>query len=232
MIINLKMLDLNLINTLEVATPEELGYLNDSQIIQYVKEHGLYESHFSDLGLIQYQLFQIAKKITVQDKKQALKMMKYVKNIEYLKGYEAYLYMCNEKELEIDKLIDVIQEDLKDSLNYKIFVSCLVEVAISIVTKYPSKSLILFRQIADTYDIVGSIPSKTLELAVDIVDNIASSDIHSALKIYEEIVEIECFQTDALHKILSKTDDIQLKSNINAMILNLENSSIIQTHKT
>ena len=212
--------------TIPKSTSNEWGYTDNPSIIKYVKEHGLYESYFSDMGLTQNQLQDIAKKITVKDQKQALKMMSYVEDIEYIKGYEAYIHSLNENESEIDNLVDVIKEDLNDSLNYEIFVSCIIEVAISIVPKYPFKSLILFRQITDTYDIVGSIPSETLELAVDIVDNIASSDIDKALTVYDEIVEIECFQIDALQKILSKTEDEKLKSNINTMILNLKNNSI------
>lgn len=212
------------INTM--PTKKEMGYTDNPSIIKYIKEHGLYESHFSEMGLMQNQLQQVAKKITVQDKKQALKIMSYVEDLEYIKGYEAYIHTLNENELEIDNSIDTIQQNLNLNGNYDIYISCLVEIAISIVTQYPSKSLILFRKITDTYDTVGYSPSEMLDLAVDIVDNIASSDVHSALKIYEEIVEIECFQVDALQRIVSKTNDEKLKSNINTMILNLKNNSI------
>lgn len=214
------------IDSITIPTAQELGYIDNDEIIKYIKNKGLYESYFSNLGVMQSQLYNIAKLITIEDSIQAQNMMKYIEDIEYIKGYEAYIYSLNQDELKIDNIINSIREDFDINGNYEIYVNCLLSVAFSVVVQYPYKSLILFNDINNTYDVTGTIPSEMLDLAVDIVDNISSHNIEKAIEVYEQIVEIECYQIDALEKILSKTKDENIKQNIERMITTIKDIQV------
>lgn len=196
-----------MINTLERRLQNK-DTIKDEQILNYLEKNDLYITS-KDFGISKDDLYYIAKKIASKDDE----FSKYIKKFLYKKhkfGYEAFIYAIDNNEKEINDLINFIEIDYEITENHNTYVEDILEVAISIVEYFPFKSLDILDNINETYTIVGSLPAETLDLAVNIVYNIAKKeDIEKALE-YLSIIEVDHFKLDALEKLvlISSTKDI------------------------
>lgn len=130
-------------------------------------------------------------------------------------GYDAFVYANENNEQEIDDIINYIEiEYYEINEMLECYVKIILEVAISIVEFFPYKSLDILKSINETYAILKSIPSETLDLSVEIIYNIAKDDLEKALELLDDVIEIDYFKYDTLIKIDNIYNSIDVKNRI------------------
>lgn len=192
---------------------------NYANIIEYLSNSDLYIKS-KDSGISKDDLYQISKKIAFTDENFSKYLLKFLDKKHKL-GYEAFIYAVKDDEKEISDIINFIEIDYEITECDEEYVECILEVAISIVDTFPYKSLNILNNINETYSIVGSVPSKTLDLSVNIVCSIAKKDMKKSLE-YLDIIEVDYFKLEALEKLVLISQSKEIKDILNKMIINLK----------
>lgn len=192
---------------------------NYANIIEYLSNSDLYIKS-KDSGISKDDLYQISKKIAFTDENFSKYLLKFLDKKHKL-GYEAFIYAVKDDEKEISDIINFIEIDYEITECHEEYVECIFEIAISIVDTFPYKSLNILNNINETYSIVGSVPSKTLDLSVNIVCSIAKKDMKKSLE-YLDIIGVDYFKLEALEKLVLISQSKEIIDTINKMIEDLK----------
>lgn len=108
-----------------------------------------------------------------------------------------------------------------DEPDFESHMNFLIEEASLIVESDPYEALKMFNDANKLYDEVGCFPLGTLDLAVSIVVNIAKTNMDEAIK-QLKIIDVECYELDALNDIFIYARDQTHIEYINNRIQELE----------
>lgn len=141
-------------------------------------------------------------------------------NSKYLYGFRAFEYSLNDDIGELDNMILFQQVSFVSNDRYQIIEAIynLIEIGFSIVEKYPFKALSIFQSINDIYEKIGFLPNEILDLSVEIVIHIAKINFNEAMKVMNNIIEVDYFKLEALEKLDVKSYSQEIQNQIGNLI--------------
>ena len=141
-------------------------------------------------------------------------------NSKYVYGFRAFEYSLNEDICELNNMIFFQKVSFVSNDRYHIIKAIynLTEIGFSIVEKYPYKALNIFQSIDNIYEKVGALPGEILDLSVEIVVSIAKINFNEAMKVMNDIIEVDYFKLEALKKLNVKSYSQEIQNQIGNLI--------------
>lgn len=121
-----------------------------------------------------------------------------------------------EKEHKLDNGIIILFKENKDDYDAEQHAEDLVNYALGIVDSNPLKALELFYEADSLCKQEGIFPNEMIDLSMEIVLNIANTNMEQAIKLLD-IIDIEYFRIETIDKLRVKTDDEEYKRVLGGM---------------
>lgn len=125
-------------------------------------------------------------------------------------GFKFDIKKWIEKEDKLDNGSIMLSKENEDDYDAEQYAEDLVDYALEIVDSNPVKALELFYEANSLCKQEGIFPNEMIDLSVEIVLNIADSDMEQAIKLLD-IIDIEYFRIETIDKLRAKTDDEKYK---------------------
>ena len=125
-------------------------------------------------------------------------------------GFKFDIKKWIENEDKLDNGNIMLSKENKDDYDAEQHAEDLVNYALEIVDSNPLKALELFYVADSLCKQEGIFPNEMIDLSMEIVLNIADSDMEQAIKLLD-IIDIEYFRIETIDKLRAKTDDDKYK---------------------
>jgi len=205
---------------IEAEEKRQKEQIRDIEIIKYINDNDLFVCSKED-GISKDELFEVLKQIDTKEQNIIQKIAPEL-GVEYHPQYEIYLAMKNDdiKRIEMIITIEKVQYDCEKKQSALQFMQQLIKMGSLIVIKYPLTALDIYYHIENNIaKEIGLRPYEIINFTMDIIDNIANTDILKALSLLD-IIE-PYFKQEVLNKIIKKTNDKEIHNKINEIITTL-----------